>query len=137
MYFDMKFLGHFDFSPQDGELRIAHGVTLDRENVDSYTLILGVSDAGEIPRSSTVNQPFFVVCVIFRLFLVINFEIITVNLSKNQILVKTRGITPKITSGRANLRGLTPGLHRNKEKSQLWRAVCNSVFNLIGSGIKP
>ena len=40
----------------------------------------------------------------------------------------TRGITPKnITSGRAHLRGVAPGLHSFEESSQRGRAIGDTV----------
>ena len=47
--------GNFEISPQEGELRIAKGVTLDREEMDSYNLTLFATDAGIPPRNSTVK----------------------------------------------------------------------------------
>ena len=50
----------------------------------------------------------------------------------------TIGITPtRVTSGGAHLRGLAPGLHNLEATSQRWRAVGDTVSDLIGLGKKP
>ena len=41
-----------------------------------------------------------------------------------------------VTSSEIHLCGLAPGQHRSKETSQRWQAVGDTVFNLIGPGIK-
>ena len=57
-----------------------------------------------------------------------------VHLNKKSKLDYTRGSTPKrVTSGRAHLRGLAPGLHSSEETSQRWRHCADWT----GLGIKP
>ena len=50
----------------------------------------------------------------------------------------TRGITRKhVTSSGAHPRCLAPGLHSSEVTSQRWRAVSDTVPDLIGLGIEP
>ena len=57
---------------------------------------------------------------------------------KESNLHYTRRITPKrVTSGEAHLRGLAPGQHSSKETSQRWRAVYDTVSNLISLATEP
>ena len=50
----------------------------------------------------------------------------------------TRGIIPKrVMSGRAHLRGLSPGQHSFEETLQRWRAVGDIVSDLTRRGIEP
>ena len=61
---------------------------------------------------------------------------VTFTLKKSN-LHYTRGITPKrVTSGRAHLRGLAPGLHSSEETLQLWQAI-DDTADLTGPGNEP
>ena len=43
----------------------------------------------------------------------------------------------RVTNSGIHLRGLAPGQHSSEETSQRWRAVGDTVSDLIGPGIKP
>ena len=60
-----------------------------------------------------------------------------VEYQKKTNLLYTRGITPKrVTSGGTHLRGLAPGQHSSKKRTQRWRVVGDAVSDLTNPGIE-
>ena len=52
--------GRFQYSPLDGDFRVAHGVILDREEAEIYNLTLCATDTGTPPQRAMVLFPLLI-----------------------------------------------------------------------------